>query len=351
MSGEAKDLLLRDYQYRAEALWKSEAAGETRVNLFVGLITFSAGALGTLISKEQIPFDILTRIVPFVCTALLVLGVVTFLRMIVRNNNTDLCKHQLDLIRQTYVDQFDNDGSWLHLDLFPNREGRVKKRDFGGLAHTVIAVNAMLFAAAFAPWLYSTFGNCFSIVVVSTLLLFCVAFSLQVLYLQSKTREFKDEMNRDYPIDTHAGGIVYAMHDNEAHYLTVKATRGDQRVLPKGHREAGESYVETALRELAEEAGTIALPQGFVGGIQFETTGERVRVRFYLMERLSDCAPCKEERGSERERREPKWEPIALVLKQLPKESQVLVCKAERMRLRIRSQAAPDPAVAAPGGT
>jgi hypothetical protein len=42
---EIKDLLLEDYRYRAEALKSSEESGETRFNLFIGLVTLVAGAL------------------------------------------------------------------------------------------------------------------------------------------------------------------------------------------------------------------------------------------------------------------------------------------------------------------
>jgi hypothetical protein len=40
-----KELLLQDYRYRAEAMTNSEKAGETRLNIFVGLATILLGAL------------------------------------------------------------------------------------------------------------------------------------------------------------------------------------------------------------------------------------------------------------------------------------------------------------------
>jgi 8-oxo-dGTP diphosphatase len=347
MSTEAKELLLRDYQYRSESLWKSEAAGETRVNLFIGLITFTAGAVGTLISKEPRWSDSLSAIVPAVALALLLLGIVTFLRMIVRNNNTDLCKHQMDLIRQTYVDQFDRDGSWVHYDLFPTsekapRQARVKARDFGGMAQTVAVVNGLLFTVMFAPLLYPVLSDCLPVFGVVLASLFGVAFWLHLHYLRLRKVRFEEAMGRDYPADTHAGGLVYKLQDGVAHYLVVRSSDQQDWVLPKGHIEKGESHLETALREVSEEAGVVARPQGFVGRLQFRAT-ENVRAKFYLMESLGEV-PAPEDR-------KPRWETVSSVLGLLKhEESRSLVRKAEHLR-QLRHGGESRPATASPGKT
>jgi len=43
-----KDLLLKDYDYLSESFWKNEQVGETRVNFYIGFVTFVLGALGNL---------------------------------------------------------------------------------------------------------------------------------------------------------------------------------------------------------------------------------------------------------------------------------------------------------------
>jgi hypothetical protein len=50
---EAKDLLLEDYRYRAKMMRESEKAGETRVNLFIVLITLVSAALVRLATGQR----------------------------------------------------------------------------------------------------------------------------------------------------------------------------------------------------------------------------------------------------------------------------------------------------------
>jgi hypothetical protein len=96
----------------------------------------------------------------------MMLGLITFARMLRRNEHTDECKQGLDTIRQYFKDQLDPNG--LLLDYFPVRAPRWKKeqphtktqteslgeqykreidpRKFGGLAHTVAGINALIIA-------------------------------------------------------------------------------------------------------------------------------------------------------------------------------------------------------------
>src|SRR5688572_18006684 len=48
-----KELLLADYATLADALWKNEQSGETRVNWFIGLSTAAAGGLIGLTTAEH----------------------------------------------------------------------------------------------------------------------------------------------------------------------------------------------------------------------------------------------------------------------------------------------------------
>src|SRR3981081_3439164 len=150
MPTDFKALLLEDYRYRSGGVWEGEERGETRVNLFIGLITLGGGAAGALVSKSLIASA--ETAAPFIIAglfSLLMVGLVTLMRRVTRNENTDLAKYQLDTIRQTFKDHFDDAGALDHYDLFPggkDRNDRIKARKLGGLAYTVASLNGLLCA-------------------------------------------------------------------------------------------------------------------------------------------------------------------------------------------------------------
>jgi ADP-ribose pyrophosphatase YjhB (NUDIX family) len=75
-------------------------------------------------------------------------------------------------------------------------------------------------------------------------------------------------------------------------YLLVQAKNAPHEwVLPKGHIEAGEKLAEAAVREVREETGAWARVMGDLGDTSFSVKGERVKVRFFLMELLEQGAP------------------------------------------------------------
>ena len=60
-------------------------------------------------------------------------------------------------------------------------------------------------------------------------------------------------------VQQRAGGIVFRNENNQIEFLLVTSNSNRNRwIIPAGHVEAGESYQETALREVAEEAGVEA---------------------------------------------------------------------------------------------
>lgn len=84
---------------------------------------------------------------------------------------------------------------------------------------------------------------------------------------------------------THAGGVVYRLRGGHAEYLLVEATKDPaQWVLPKGHIETGESYCETAVREVHEETGTWAHIVHDMGDVSYTVNGTVITVRFLLMQ-------------------------------------------------------------------
>lgn len=58
-----------------------------------------------------------------------------------------------------------------------------------------------------------------------------------------------------------AGAVLYTVVDGERRYVLVREKNGSFG-LPKGHVEPGERLADTAVREIREETGVIAVLQG-----------------------------------------------------------------------------------------
>src|SRR5262245_56693225 len=110
MSNDSKELLLEDYRYIAESMWRNEQGGESRVNLFMSLTTISVSVMAAILARNNDePDDVTLRIAALAgLFSLLLLGCLTLNRMVTRNNSTDKAKHKLDLIRQEFKDHFDD---------------------------------------------------------------------------------------------------------------------------------------------------------------------------------------------------------------------------------------------------
>ena len=67
-----------------------------------------------------------------------------------------------------------------------------------------------------------------------------------------------------------AGGIVYRRIGPETEYLLVTSNSNKNRwIFPAGHVEPGETHDQTALREVAEEAGVSAVVVAELGNYQY----------------------------------------------------------------------------------
>ncbi|MEZ4677894.1 MAG: NUDIX hydrolase [Caldilineaceae bacterium] len=71
--------------------------------------------------------------------------------------------------------------------------------------------------------------------------------------------------------DRSAGGVAYrSVADSGSFQIALIATHGGQRwQLPKGSRETGESSIETAIREVAEETGLHTESRDFLRTIDY----------------------------------------------------------------------------------
>jgi 8-oxo-dGTP pyrophosphatase MutT (NUDIX family) len=91
----------------------------------------------------------------------------------------------------------------------------------------------------------------------------------------------------DKPSDalTHAGGVVVLDRHGDLMTVLVRGSRKPHDwVIPKGHIELGELPAETAQREVKEETGVVATPEGYLGEFTFtREDGESVHVGWYLM--------------------------------------------------------------------
>lgn len=86
--------------------------------------------------------------------------------------------------------------------------------------------------------------------------------------------EITDEVKKSWPRSRSArssGGVAFrAAPDGDTIEIALIATRGGARwQLPKGSREAGESSIQTAVREVEEEVGLKTEPVRFLEAIEF----------------------------------------------------------------------------------
>jgi len=322
-----KDLLLEDYRYRAEALHRSEQAGETRVNIFMGLVSVVAASLVALSNAQHGPDPSSLRLIIECVTILLtVVGWLTLMRLLIRNDHTDECKRDLDRIREVFKEQFDRDGRLTHYTPVGalKQSSNVSNRKFGGLAHLMAGLNSLLVGVVVflgslpiaASGKAEIASNELLRPSIGAITVAIVAFLLQSAYVGRRERSRKREWRLSMP--THAGGIVCKHESGELHYLVISAKDAKTNiwVFPKGHIEEGEGELAAALREVAEETSVAVQVLSFLGEITFpaQNNGRESpqRAKFYLMRWLFDVPT-----AITREHRTLQWLPLDQALQQL----------------------------------
>jgi 8-oxo-dGTP pyrophosphatase MutT (NUDIX family) len=337
-----KDLLLEDYRYRADSLWKNEQSGETRLNFYIGLVTVVIGALVSLATDGDLPSEMFRAVAVASVGMLLLFGLITFMRMLIRNEHTDLCKRGLDTIRQTFKDHFDRGGMLVGYypiaqPRFGNAEESELTRKIGGLPYTVAVMNsalvgAMIAVAAFPSPPLDVQPDQFPgrIVWATAVVVLAVGAAVTTLfkqfaYIKLRGTEYKDYLREGMP--THAGGAVFRFQNDTVQYLIQRRKdEPDEWLLPKGHIERGEGHGETALREVREETGVVGRLRAFIVRTNFNAASAKVDAKFYLIEYIHEAK-------SHEKNREIDWLPFeAAVAKLSFDESQIVLREAERCR-------------------
>lgn len=94
-------------------------------------------------------------------------------------------------------------------------------------------------------------------------------------------------------VEIGAGGIIYRRRDGRLEFFFVRHGRG-RWTFPKGHRDLGESLIETAIREIKEEVGLVNLR--FIAPIgktafRLRKEGQLIEknIQFFLFEAAPDA--------------------------------------------------------------
>lgn len=156
-SGFAAQFLMKDYDALTQELERNEGRGETRLSMFMTLVTAVIAGLVTLAASDQASAANLVRpVVSFALAGMLAIGVVLFLRLLKRNEVTDGFVADLSRLRAIVRERLDPTGllsAWRPFkpQQLNSRDGEdpatKRRRKFGGLADTVAVINSILAGA------------------------------------------------------------------------------------------------------------------------------------------------------------------------------------------------------------
>jgi hypothetical protein len=208
---DAKELLLADYRYLCDSFWRNEEMGERRVTILTTIVAAVIAAIAALLEKKTGQDNgAVLAISIFASGALFVLGLVTLLRIVKRNETTDGYKKDMDDIRRRFREHFDGDEVLKDYQPFrsPSRRHSAIRR-IGGLAHLVAALNGIVLSAmsclivllldtyvGLGPWLSLFFGfnALLPMLAVLAALIFLGAFIGQSRYVADRDRETKEKL-------------------------------------------------------------------------------------------------------------------------------------------------------------
>ncbi len=90
------------------------------------------------------------------------------------------------------------------------------------------------------------------------------------------------------------GTLPYTVKNGIIHYLLIKSKSNGNCGFPKGHIEAGESEIETAVRETWEETSIrVNVNDSFRYEISYEMSNGNLKTVVYFPARFEDESPCR----------------------------------------------------------
>jgi len=106
--------------------------------------------------------------------------------------------------------------------------------------------------------------------------------------------ELASEVNLSIKKEVSAGGVVVRRVNGGLQVALISVRHGKRWGLPKGRQEAGETFAQTALREVQEETGLICAILTGLGAVDFDfhfkngaTISKRHKtVHYFLMESI-----------------------------------------------------------------
>lgn len=196
----AAELLMKDYDALTKELEQNEARGETRLSIYLTIATAVIGGVVALASSDSDRTrDMAPTVGGFAMAALLALGVMLFLRMIKRNENTDGFRKDLQHARAIARGRLDPAGLLVEWRPFQAPRDRSKRsreaadnldpRPMGGLADLVAVINSILVGGMVLVVMSGRFDRAGSAMV--AVLVAAISFLLHVRYRERREQERK----------------------------------------------------------------------------------------------------------------------------------------------------------------
>jgi len=242
-----EDLLLVDYHRFIEAFWKNEEIGEKRVNFFITLVTAVLAGIVAFVTKKGepggIPSDIANKIILGALSGILIVGLVTFLRIIQRNDVTDEYKGILNYIHSNLKER----GIALSEYELPYAPRKTKIKKWllqSGLAEMVAAMNSFVLVCLVFPM----FHKCYLGPWVPAAGAFILSYILQKSIIIQRGWEVPTKTFR-----ANAGAMIV---NKEGLVLALERVKEkDAWQMPQGGIKVGEAPLVAVKREIKEETG------------------------------------------------------------------------------------------------
>ena len=113
--------------------------------------------------------------------------------------------------------------------------------------------------------------------------------------MQTKHKKFSDVIEA-------AGGVIWRKASSGIKIAIIHRQRYDDWSLPKGKREPGESWQETALREAQEETGCPVKLGTFIGSASYTINGGRPKIVLFWLMSARNKKDCKLQPNNEVDR-------------------------------------------------